>query len=80
MSSILFFYKEGSKDCERVSKLLKSSPLIFYLKKIDVEKDEALPDIDKYNVCMVPTIVGEPSGKKVCGKNITEESIFHVLN
>ena len=77
--TILFFYKEGSKDCERVSCLLKRSALVFYLKEINVEEDSALVDIDRFNICMVPTIVNEKTGKKVCGKNITEESLFSIL-
>lgn len=77
--TILFFYKEGSKDCERVSCLLKRSALVFYLKEINVEEDSALVDIDRFNVCMVPTIVNKETGKKVCGKNITEESLFSIL-
>ena len=77
--TILFFYKEGSKDCERVSCLLKRSALVFYLKEINVEEDSALVDIDRFNVCMVPTIVNEETGKKVCGKNITDESLFNIL-
>ena len=77
--TILFFYKEGSKDCERVSCLLKRSALVFYLKEINVEEDSALVDIDRFNICMVPTIVNEKTGKKVCGKKITEESLFNIL-
>ena len=76
---ILFFYKEGSRDCERVLKLLESSPFVFYVKKINVEEDEALADIDIYNVCMVPTIVRVQTGKKLCGRNITKESLEEIL-
>ena len=77
--TILFFYKEGSKDCERVSCLLKRSAIVFYLKEINVEEDSALVNIDRFNICMVPTIVNGETGKKVCGKNITEESLFSIL-
>ena len=74
----IFFYKEGSKDCERVKNLLKEFPrqLVIY---INVESDSALAAIDRYNVCMVPTVVSKPSGKKICGRNICKESLSEIL-
>ena len=74
----IFFYKEGSKDCERVRNLFKEFPrqMVIYM---NVENDSALAAIDRYNVCMVPTVIGIPSKKKICGRNICKESLSEIL-
>lgn len=76
MITILFFYKEGSKDCERVSELLKDFPKYLIL-RLNVEDDGTLAAIDRHNVCMVPTVVILPSKKKICGRNITKETLIN---
>ena len=74
----IFFYKEGSKDCERVKNLFKEFPRQLVV-HINVENDSALAAIDRHNVCMVPTVVAVPSGKKICGRNICKESLSEIL-
>lgn len=74
----IFFYKEGSKDCERVKNLFKEFPRQLVI-HINVEHDSALAAIDRHNVCMVPTVVAVPSGKKICGRNICKESLSNIL-
>ena len=74
----IFFYKEGSKDCERVKNLFKEFPRQLVI-HINVENDSALAAIDRHNVCMVPTVVAVPSGKKICGRNICKESLSEAL-
>ena len=76
--TLLFFYKEGSKDCERVRDIIREFPRHLFL-DINVESDTALAAIDRYNVCMVPTIVAIHSKKKICGKNICKESLSNLL-
>ena len=76
--TILFFYKEGSKDCTRVRELLKDFPRHLIL-RMNVENDETLSAIDRYNVCMVPTVVSIETGKRICGKNICKESLSRIL-
>ena len=78
MAVFLFFYKEGSKDCERVRELFKEFPRHLLL-DINVESDSALAAIDRHNVCMVPTVVALPSGKRICGKNICKETLSNIL-
>lgn len=82
MATILFFYKEGSKDCERVKSLLQDFVRdypIHLLLSLNVEKDESLAAIDRHNICMVPTVVVIESGKRICGRNICKEMLSNIL-
>ena len=82
MATILFFYKEGSKDCERVRGVLddfvREHPRHLVL-RLNVYDDECLSAIDRHNVCMVPTVVIVESKKRICGKNICKELLSSVL-
>ena len=78
MATILFFYKEGSKDCERVRGVLddfvREYPKHLVL-RLNVYDDGCLSAIDRHNVCMVPTVVIVESGKRICGRNISKEML-----
>ena len=76
--TLLFFFKEGSKDCERVKGILREFPRQLVL-HMNVENESTLSAIDRYNICMVPTVVALQSGRKICGKNITRESVSDLL-
>ena len=82
MATILFFYKEGSKDCERVRNILKDFVSTYskhLLLKLDVENGNSLSAIDRHNVCMVPTVVIVETGKRICGRNISKEILSSTL-
>ena len=82
MATILFFYKEGSKDCERVREVLNDFIREYprhLLLNLNVEDDSCLSAIDRHNVCMVPTVVIAESKKRICGKNIHKEILSKLL-